>query len=327
MKIGIIGTGVYSTAIALTLASNKDNKIVMWSENEKLVEDYKKTKKLNTIFKDKSIPKNISITNAYEEAIIDAEVVFLMPCVDYLDDVCKEIRKLIKPEIPVCVGSKGIASDSKKLVCDIAKKYLKNKISVISGPTFAADIANLEPIGFTLASKDKKSREKFKKVFDFDDVRIDLTDDIIGTSVCGCVKNIYAIGSGIINGLEYNESTKALYLTTVFEELGNILYKYNSTLATQNSLAGFGDLVLTCSTDKSRNFTYGKMIGSKAGKKEIKKFLEENTVEGINTLNAIYPILKRKRVKCPIIQAIYNILNNKENPKKLIEIIIKKTTI
>ena len=323
MKIGIIGTGVYSTSIALTLASNKDNKIIMWSENEKLVSEYKKTKKLNTIFKDKTIPKNINITNSYEEALQDVEVIFLIPAVEYLDKVCKEIKKIIKPHIPVCIGSKGIASDSKKLAYEIAKKHLKNKIAVIGGPTFAADIANLDPIGFTLASKDKKCREKFKKVLDFEDIKIDLTDDIIGTCVCGCVKNIYAIGSGIINGLGYNESTKALYLTAVYKELGNILYKYNSTLTTLNSLAGFGDLILTCSTEKSRNFSYGKMIGSKIGKKEVKKYLEENTVEGLNTLNAMYPILKRKKVKCPIIKAIYDILNNEEKPKKIIEIISK----
>lgn len=325
MKIGIIGTGVYSTSIALTLASNKDNKIVMWSENKKLVTDYKKSKKLNTIFKDKTIPKNINVTNSYEEAINDAEVVFLMTSVNYLENVCKEVRKIIKPNIPVCIGTKGIASDSKKFVHEIAKKNLKNKISILSGPTFAADVANLEPIGFTLASQNKKASKKIEKALNFEDVCIEKSKDITGIAVCGCVKNIYAIGSGIISGLGYNESTKAVYLTRVYEELGNILYHFKSTLETLNSLAGFGDLILTCNSNKSRNYTYGELIGKKTNKKEIKKYLEETIVEGVNTLEAIYPILKRKHVKCPIIKVIYDILNNEENPQKLIETIIKKT--
>jgi len=326
MKIGIIGTGVYSTSIAITLASNKDNKIVMWSENEKLVEDYKKTKKLNTIFKDKTIPKNISVTNSYEEALDDAEVVFLLTGVDYIAPVCKEIRDLIKPEIPVCIGTKGIASDGKKFVHEIAHKYLKNKITIISGPTFAIDVANLDPIGLVVAGKDKKIRAKVKKVFDFEDVRIDETDDIYGVAVCACVKNIYAIGAGILKGLGYNESTRALYLTEIFSELGNILYKFKSNLNTYNGLAGFGDLVLTCSSEKSRNFSYGEMIGKKKSKKDSKKFLDENTVEGVNTLNGLYPVLKRKRVNCPVIYTIYDILNNEENPQELTKVIIKKTT-
>lgn len=324
MKIGIIGTGVYSTSIALTLASNKDNKIVLWSENQKLVEDYKKTKKLNTIFKDKTIPKNISVTNTYEEALDDAEAVFLVTGVEYLDDVCKEIRNIIKPEVPVCIGTKGIASDSKKFVHEIAHRYLKNKITIISGPTFAVDIANLDPVGFVVAGKDKKVRTVIKKVFDFDDVRIDETDDLNGIAVCACVKNIYALGAGILKGLGYNESTRALYLTEVYEELGNILYKFKSSLTTLNGLAGFGDLVLTCSSEKSRNFTYGEMIGKKKNKKDAKKYLEENTVEGVNTLSALYPILKRKHVKCPVMDAIYKIVYEDENPQLLSSDLTKK---
>lgn len=324
MKIGIIGTGVYSTSIALTLASNKDNKIIMWSENEKLVADHKKTKKLNTIFKDKTIPKNITLTNSYEETLNEAEIVFLMTSVDYLESVCKSIRPLIKSKIPVCIGTKGIAVESNRLVHEIAKKHLKNKISILSGPTFAIDVANLEPIGFTLACKDKKSRKKIKTALNFEDIRIEESEDLTGVAICGCAKNIYAIGSGIISGLGFNESTKAVYLTKVYEELGNILYQYKSSLETLNSLAGFGDLTLTCSSNKSRNYSYGEMIGKKNNKKDLKKYAETNTIEGINTINALYPILKKKHTKCPIINVIHDILNNGENPKKLIEIIIKK---
>lgn len=327
MKISIIGTGVYSTSIALTLANNKDNKIVMWSENETLVEEYKKSKKLKNIFEDKVIPKNVSLTNSYEEVLNDTEIVFLMTGVEYLEEVCIAIKNIIKPNIPVCIGTKGIALNNNKFVHEIASKHLKNKIAILSGPTFASDIANLEPIGFVLASKSKKTRHIIKEALNFRDICIEETTDMTGTAVCGCIKNIYAIGSGIINGLGYNESTTAVYLTKIFEELGNILYQFKSSLAIQNSLAGFGDLTLTCSSTKSRNFTYGKMIGTKAAKKEIKNFLENNTVEGINTLNAILPILNKKHVKCPIIKTIYDILNNNENPKKLIEVIIKNTTI
>lgn len=323
MKIGIIGTGVYSVSIALTLASNKDNEIVMWSENEKLVAEHNKTKKLDAIFKDKTIPKNIILTNSYEETLDSSDVVFLMTSVDYLESVCKTIRPIIKSNVPVCIGTKGIAKESNKLIHEIAKKHLKNKISILSGPTFAIDVANLEPIGFSLASKHKKSLKKIKSVFNFEDVRIDESNDLTGLAICGCVKNIYAIGSGIISGLGFNESTKAVYLTSVYEELGNILYSYKSSLETLNSLAGFGDLTLTCSSNKSRNFTYGEMIGKKASKKDIKKFTEDNTIEGINTLNQLYPILKKKHVKCPIMTCIYSIINEDENPKNIIKTIIK----
>lgn len=324
MKIAIIGTGVYSTSIALTLASNKDNKIVMWSESKDLVEEFKKTKKLNKIFKEKTIPKNISVTNEYVDCLEDAAIVFLITGVDYLEEVCQEIKPIIKPEIPVCIGTKGIAAESKKFVHQIVKKYLRNKIAILSGPTFAIDVANLEPIGFTLACKDKKVRKLLKNVFDFDDVRIEETADMNGIAICGCVKNVYAIGSGIISGLGYNESTRALYLTSVYEELGNILYHFKSTLEMQTSLAGLGDLILTCTSSKSRNYTYGEMVGKKGNQKETKKYCEENTIEGINTINALVILFKKKHIKCPILYTIYDILNKEEKPNKLIECIIRK---
>ncbi len=325
MKIGIIGTGVFSTSIAITIANNKDNNIIMWSENKKLVDDFKKTKKLNTIFKDKTIPKNITITNNYNEALEDVELVFLVTGVEYLENVCKDIKHLLNPNTPICIATKGIAATSKKFVYEIAQNILKNKISIIAGPTFAIDVANLEPVGFTLASKDKKSREIIKKALDFKDLYIEDSNDLTGIAVCGCVKNIYAIGSGIISGLGNHESTKAVYLRAVYEELSNILYAYKSSLETLNSLAGFGDLILTCSSDKSRNFSYGEILGKKGNKKNAKNYLEKNTVEGVNTINALYHLLKKRHVKCPIINTIYDILNNEEKPQKLIDIIIKTT--
>ncbi len=324
MKVGIIGTGVFSTSIAITLASNKDNEIIMWSENKKLVEDFKKTKKLNTIFKDRSIPKNIKVTNEYQEAIDEVELVFLVTGVEYLESVCKDLKKIIDPDIPVCIATKGLATTSKKLNYEIGQKILKNKVSIIAGPTFAIDVANLEPIGFTLASKDKKGKEIIKKAFDFKDLYIEDSVDLTGVAICGCVKNIYAIGSGIINGLGNHESTQAFYLKAVYEELSNVLYAYKSCLETLNSLAGFGDLILTCSSNKSRNYSYGELIGKKGNKKEAKKFLEKNTVEGVNTVNAMYHILKKKHVKCPIINTIYEILNNDLKPQKLIDVLISK---
>jgi glycerol-3-phosphate dehydrogenase (NAD(P)+) len=308
--------------MALTLASNKDNKITMWSENETLVKDFKKTKKLSTIFEDKNIPKNINVTNSLEEALTEAEIVFLIPSINYLEEVCINIKDIINPKIPVCIGTKGIKNQ--KFAFEIAKKYLKNDISVISGPTYAQDLANLEPVGFTIASKRIRSRKKLKKVFSFSDIKIETTRDLIGISICGSVKNVYAIGSGIIKGLKYNESTQALYLTNAYHELEEILYYNESNLATIESLAGIGDLVATCTSEKSRNFTYGEMISSKANKKDITKYLKNNTIEGIITLEEIIPLLKKKHIKAPIIEAINNIINNDENPNILVNTITKK---
>lgn len=322
MKIGIIGTGVFSVSVALLLATEKENKIELWTENESLVQEFHKTKRLDAIFKGKEIPKNISVTHSYLDVVKDKELLFLATGVSYIESVCKDIAPLVDKKIPICIGSKGIALDSQKFVHEIALKYLKNPIAVFGGPTFASDVANLAPVGFLIASKKNKALQVIEKAFQNIEAQITTSHDLTGLALCGCVKNIYAIGSGIIAGLGYQESTRALYLTSVFQELENLLYRFHAEYATLNSLAGFGDLVLTCSSTKSRNYTYGEMLG-KEEKENAKVYLKENTVEGVKTLEGILPILKKKKINAPILYTIARIVLDNDNPKKFMEVLLQ----
>ncbi len=324
MKIGMIGTGVFSVSIANVLAQNTENEIVLWSENKELVNQFHKTKKLESIFKDLKMPKNVTVTNSYEEAIKDAELVFLMTSVFYLESVCHDISAIVDKKVPICIGTKGIANKSHLFVHEIAKKILKNPIAIMSGPTFAEDVVHLDPVGLCVASKRGIAKKKVCKAFQGLNVKIVKTIDVKGVAVCACVKNIYAIGSGIISGMGYHESTFALYLTSVYKELENILYEFNSDYPILHGLAGFGDLVLTCSSNKSRNYTYGELLGKKTSKKELQAYEKSATIEGIHTLEAINPLLKRKNMKTPVLTAIYEIVFDNKGVEVLMEAIMKK---
>lgn len=323
MKIGIIGTGVFSASIAYVLAQNTDNRVMMWSENEELVNAYKKSNKLNPIFKDKVFPKNISLTNSYEEVLKEIDLLLFMTSISYLENVCNEIKEKIDKQVPVCIGTKGIAScDGKeRFAYEIVKKYLKNPLAVLSGPTYAEDVISLDPIAFLVAKQNKRIKETIKKVFDISHIKIDFSHDFKGVSICGSVKNIYAIGSGIVAGLGYKESTLAFYLTAAFKELETILYMFESSLTTLHSLAGFGDLIATCSSIKSRNYSLGLILGKKRNKKEIDAFLEKNTIEGYASLDSFLKLCTKKHIKTPIITAISKIINAEEKPEYLIEVI------
>ncbi len=320
MKIGILGTGVFSVSIALVLSQKNENTIVMWSENKLLVESYQKNRKFTTFFKDKKMPKNIHLTNSYAKAVESMDLVFLLPSVSYLENVCMSIQKLIKKDVPICIGTKGIAPNGNLFVHEVARKYLKNPLLVFGGPTFAIDVANLEPVAFQVASKNKKSISLFKKAFLSTSIFPTFTDDFIGISLCGCVKNIYAIGAGIIHGLGYNESTLLFYLTCVYQELEMLLFRFHSTIITLHGFSGFGDLVLTCTSFKSRNHSFGEILGKSTSIKEKEKYLNENTVEGVHTLEALVAILKKKRVEAPIINVIYKIVYQNDDPKNLLQL-------
>lgn len=323
MKIGIIGTGVFSVSIANVLAQNTENKIIMWSENKKLVEDYNKTNKVEPIFKDKVFPKNIVLTCSYEEVLKEIDLLLLMTSIPYLENVCKEIKEKIDVKIPICIGTKGIATtDGKeKFAYEIVKQNLKNPLAVFGGPTYAEDVLALDPVAFSVACKGKNTKNLIQQAFDVDNVKIVFTRDYKGVAICGCVKNIYAIGSGILAGLRYKESTLAFYLTTVYKELETILYMYESSLTTLHSLAGFGDLMATCSSIKSRNYSLGLLLGKNRNKKEISSFIEKNTIEGYASLESIVKICTKKHIKTPIITAISKIIQEEEKPEYLLEVI------
>lgn len=323
MKIGIIGTGVFSVSIAHVLAQNTGNKIMMWSENKKLVEDYKKTNKLESIFKNKVFSENIVLTSSYEEVLKEIDLLLLMTSIPYIENVCKEIKEKIDVKIPICIGTKGIVtiSGKEKFAYEIVKQNVKNPLVVLGGPTYAEDVLALDPIAFSIAYKGKKIKNLIQQAFDTNNVKMEFTHDFKGVSICGCVKNIYAIGSGILAGLGYKESTLAYYLTTVYKELENILYMYESSLTTLHSFAGFGDLVATCSSIKSRNYSLGLLLGKKRNKKEIDSFIEKNTIEGYVSLESIINICAKKHIKTPIIMAISKIIQEEEKPEYLLEVI------
>ncbi len=325
MKIGIIGTGVFGVALGNVLAQNTNNKIIMWSENEKLVEDYQKTKKMVSLFKEKVFPNNIVLTNSYDEVLNEINILFLMTSNFYLEDVCEVLKEKINKRIPICIGTKGILlkNGKEQFPYEIVKKSVNNPLVVLSGPTFAEDVVALDPIAFSVACKTKNIRECLSKTFDRTNTKLIFTKDFKGISLCGSLKNVYAIGSGILAGMGYKESTLAYYLTITYKELETILYHFESSLNTLHSLAGFGDLIATCSSIKSRNYTLGLMYGKKRSKKETDAFKEKNTIEGYSSIPFFIHLFTKKHIKMPIVMAINKIINEEENPEYLLEVLKK----
>lgn len=322
MKIGIIGTGVFSAAIAYNLAQNTNNKIVMWSENKDLVNDYKKTNKMESIYKGKEFPKNVTLTNSYDTLLKDVELVIIMTSISYVETVTSAIKETINKDIPICIGTKGtvLYNEKQKFAYEIVHHILKNPIAILSGPTYAEDVISLDPVAFNVACKGKKIKNVLLRAFDLKNVKIVFTSDFKGVSICGTVKNIYAIGSGILTGLGYKESTIAYYLTSVYKELETILYMYESSLTTLHSLAGFGDLIATCSSTKSRNYNFGLLLGKKESKKELNDYKEKNTIEGLISLEHCTALFAKKHIKTPLLTVLNKIVNGEEEAKALLNV-------
>lgn len=324
MKITVIGAGSYGIALANNLAKNKNNNIVMWTENDELYEEFNKNHKVSKLFPNNEIFKNIKMTRSYEEALENTSLIFFVTSAKYISSVCDNVKHYYKKQ-PICIASKGIDNNTLSTLSEVVKERLKTKnICVISGPTFAIDLINNEPCALAIAGMNKKSIKIVKNNLENDSLKLRISSDILGIQLCGSIKNIIAIAAGILKGLGYSESTQAFLINESLHDIKYIIKYLGGKGKTILSFAGVGDLLLTCSSVKSRNYSFGYVIGSTKSKKEIEKYLKENTVEGYYTLDSVYKMLKKKRINIPLITLIYDIVVNNKNPEELAKFLIRK---
>lgn len=325
MKIGIIGTGAYGLALGLTINENNHD-VTMWTKFDNEKEELEKTRENKKFLPNIKIPESIHFTTNLNDAIIDKDIIFIAIPAMFVDDISKSMKETLKKEQCVCIASKGIEQDTCLFVEDVFKKYNKNhhNIAVISGPSFASDIASKMPIGLSLASKNKKSDLLVKNALQNSHFKLRTSTDILGTEICGSIKNVIAIASGILDGLNATESTKAMFITESLHDIKSLIRKLGGKPKTILAFAGFGDLLLTCTSDKSRNFSFGKLIGEHTPKKEIDEYINTHTIEGLYTLKSIYKLINNKNVDMPIIDLIYNIIFNNEKPDALLTFLIEK---
>ncbi len=322
MNIAIIGTGVYGLAMAHALSQNKNNKIKMWSESHESIDRIKgkDIEPLNNIRLDDSIV----FSTDYAEVLKDAKLVFIMVAAKFVNSVCKDMKKYITSDMSFVIGSKGIEQDTCRFIHEVFKDNIyTSKLGVISGGSFAIDIANLEPIGLTIATKNNDVFKNVTKAYSNTCIKLRRSKDLLGTELCGSIKNVIAVAAGILEGLGYAESTRSFLITESLHDIKELIFKLGGSKKTILSFAGVGDLLLTATSTKSRNYSYGVLLGS--GKfKEAEEYTKTTTVEGYYTLKSIYTLIGRKKIKMPVIDLIYKIVMNGEDPNKLETFLMKK---
>lgn len=311
MKIGILGAGAYGMAMA-SVFDNNGHKIKIWSNSEEevnLLLAYHKSNKIDYI-----IPDDFVITTDMKLVVMDADIIVIAVPSEFVRNVCMELNKYFKEEQIICIASKGIENNSCLFMDDVVRQCIKtDNIAVISGGTFAEDMVKEVPVGLTLATKSKLAGDIILKAMENDYVKIQITDDIIGTEICGSIKNVFAIAAGMLEGMKYPNSTKSLFMTEVIKDIKFLIKSLGGKEETILSFAGIGDILLTCSSSKSRNYTLGKMIGEERERQEIKKYIDSSTIEGLYTLNSIKKLLKDKEIEMPIIDLISDIIMGKKN--------------
>lgn len=322
MKVGVLGAGAFGLALSHILVKNKVT-VEMWTHNEeeaKVLDKKRISKKLDGY----KIPKEIKFSTNLEETVNGKDLIVMAIPAFAFEDVTKQLSKYIKKNQPVLIATKGIQQNTCLFLNDVFAKYLKNSVAVISGPTFAVDMIKDAPIGFSMATKSHKIEMVIRKCFENSTTKFRRTRDITGIEICGSIKNVMAIASGMLEGMGVTDSTRALFLTESMNDIKELIDALGGKKKSILSFAGFGDILMTCTSKNSRNFSFGYLIGSGASKEEIDKYLENTTVEGMYTLKSIHKLVRRKKVKMPIINLIHDIIEGKKDKEEMLRFLIQK---
>ncbi len=332
MKIAILGSGNFATAIASVLADNLHD-VLMWSVREDETKSINENNINPYISYSMPLSKNIKASTDFSKVIEYSDFLIISIPSWAVEEIIEKLNKSNAKNKFILNTSKGFHPQTGQLMSSVFEKFLNKKVfgsvSSLIGPSFATEIIEKEITHINIVGKNKKINDKYCELLNNQYFIVTQVDDVKGAEFMSSLKNSYALMSGMIEEIGLGSNSKAIFKTKIINESRELLKSLEYNPETILSYAGIGDLLLTCSSIQSRNFMTGTQI-VKLGISQILLNIETNsiTVEGIGNTLLINDILKRRGIninKFPIFAANVNILIHKNNPKKtILKALIKK---
>ncbi len=307
-RVGVVGAGAWGTALAQSVAATGKS-VLLWGYEEKAVAGINATHYNEIYLPNIALNPLITATTAFEE-IGQTDIILLVPPAQTMRQVGAQLAPFVKKGCPVLICSKGIEQTTGKLLTDVIAEVLPQAIpAILSGPSFAIDVAKGLPTAITLACEDEKLGHALIEAIGHRNFRPYYSNDMIGAQIGGAVKNVLAIAAGIVVGKEIGASAHAGLTTRGFAELERFGVFHNARKETLRGLSGLGDLILTCSSVQSRNMSLGKALGEGQTLEQILGN-RDSVSEGVFTANAVAEIARKNNIDMPICQAVHQILTS-----------------
>ena len=315
--IGIIGGGAWGTALAQAMA-NGGRDVLLWARESDVVAGINIKHENAMYLPNIKLSENLKATEDIHEAA-KCDIVLLVTPAQHMRTTLQTIKDDVSHGNTLVICSKGIELDSGKLLSAVCKEELpKTPIAVLTGPTFAREIAAGMPGAATIGIKDEKEGLKLQKALGVKGFRPYLSTDIIGVQLGGAIKNVIAIACGVVNGRKMGDSARAALLTRGVAEIARLGTAMGAKKETLLGMCGIGDLMLTCSSMQSRNFSLGTALGEGKTLEEI--LGSRNAVtEGVHTAASTLALAKKHAVDMPITEAVNDCLTGKKTIDEAIE--------
>lgn len=308
-QVSVIGAGSWGTAVALLLA-NKGYKVNLWVRDRELLDTIKNKRENDAYLPGTMLPANIEASADVEYCCSGSYVVIIATPSHAMRDMCGKLKTFIKKDQIIVSLAKGIENDTLLRMSEIIKEFMPdNEVVAVSGPSHAEEVAQGIPTAVVASSVKREVAEYVQDLFMMPAFRVYTNPDIIGVELGGALKNIMAVGAGIIDGLGLGDNTKAAVMTRGIVEMARLGEAMGAQRNTFAGLSGIGDLIVTCTSIHSRNRKAGIAIGQGKSVEEVIGSTRM-VVEGIRTTKSAYQLAESRNIEMPITQEIYNLLFN-----------------
>ncbi|SET86115.1 NAD(P)H-dependent glycerol-3-phosphate dehydrogenase [Thalassotalea agarivorans] len=314
--ISIIGAGSYGSALAICFARN-GNKTLLWGRNKAHVNTMASTRSNEKYLPGSRFPESLTVSNDLAEVVSASKNILVVVPSHVFGEMLVQLKPLLRKDARIAWATKGLDPQSGRLLQDVATEVLGNDISlaVLSGPTFAKEMAAGLPTAISLSSTDDTFVEDLSNLLHCEKTfRVYSNNDFIGVQLGGAVKNVVAIAAGMADGIGFGANARTALITRGLAEMSRLGHALNANPKTFMGMAGLGDLVLTCTDNQSRNRRFGLALGQGS---EVEQAMADigQVVEGYRNTKEVHMLSQRLGVEMPIVEQVYEVLYQGKSAK------------
>jgi len=323
MNITILGAGAWGTALAISLAGQ--HRVTLWGRDRSQVSAMAASRRNQAYLPEIPLPEELRLADELKVALAETELVLVAVPVSGLRATLRQIAEVAAPA-PVVWACKGFESGTSLLPHQVVAEALPQKFpyGVLSGPSFALEVARGLPTALTLASPDDDLARRLAQALHHARLRVYSSTDVIGVEVGGAVKNVLAIASGISDGMRFGHNARAALITRGLAEMTRLGLKLGGRAETLGGLSGAGDLILTCTGDLSRNRQVGMLLAQQRALPDILRELG-HVAEGVYTVREVHRLAQSMQVDMPICAAVHGVLYEGVPAAKAVEALLSRS--
>ncbi len=317
-RIAVLGAGAWGTALAVTLARRGGHDLVLWCHSSALAEQLQEHGENLPYLPGFTLPADITVTSDLPGAIFEADILLCVTPSQHLRGVVSHIAPLLTRNQIILSASKGLEEGSFLRMSQVIASITDNPVAVLSGPSFAQEVAAGCPTALVAAAHDSLLAQTIQQDFSSSTLRVYTNDDVAGVELGGALKNVIALASGVVHGLNLGHNSAAALITRGIAEMTRLAVACGGHRQTLAGLSGIGDLVLTCTGTLSRNRSVGIELGRGRKLDDILQGLHGKVAEGIRSTTAALGLAARYEVEMPITEQMDAILHHNKSPKDAI---------